>query len=172
MTLSFLQIFRKCQRSICWTSIYMVTSGLYQQFNFQANISPYFNVFKYIGAIIYRRFVKKIFLKISQNSLESTCIRTSFLIKLQIKKLQMTLGLKWVKLWSKLLNVHRVRSVHVWSFSGLYFSAFGLNTERYGVSLGIQPKCAKMRIRKTPNMDTFHAVVFVKETDSRRCSVK
>ena len=26
-----------------------------------------------------------------------------------------------------------MKSVRIWSFSGLYFLAFGLNTERYGV---------------------------------------
>ena len=41
------------------------------------------------------------------------------------------------------------------SFSGPYFPAFGMNTERYGVS-----ECRKMRIRKTANTDTFYAVVY------------
>ena len=36
--------------------------------------------------------------------------------------------------------------------------AFGLNTERYGVSLGIQSKCGKIRTRITPNTSTFYAV--------------
>ena len=40
------------------------------------------------------------------------------------------------------------------------FSAFGLNTERYGVPFRIQFKCGKMRTRITPNTDTFHAVSF------------
>ena len=39
------------------------------------------------------------------------------------------------------------------------FSAFGLNTEKYGVSLRIQSECGKIRTRKTPNTDTFHAVI-------------
>ena len=34
-------------------------------------------------------------------------------------------------------------------FSGLYFPAFGLNTERYFVSLRIQSECGKIRTRKT-----------------------
>ena len=42
-----------------------------------------------------------------------------------------------------------------WSFSGPYFLAFGLNTERYGVSLRIQSEWGKMGTRKTPNTDTF-----------------
>ena len=33
-------------------------------------------------------------------------------------------------------------------FSGLYFPAFGLNTERYEVSLCIQSECRKIRTRK------------------------
>ena len=39
-----------------------------------------------------------------------------------------------------------------------FFSAFGLNTERCGVSLRIQSKCGKVRIRKTANTGIFHAV--------------
>ena len=50
------------------------------------------------------------------------------------------------------------RQVTIWSYSGPHFSAFGLNTERYGVSLN------SVRMREnvdliTPNTDTFHAVV-------------
>ena len=53
------------------------------------------------------------------------------------------------------------------SFSGPYFPAFGLNTERYGpeklrirtVSLRIQPECGKLQTRKTSNTDTFHVVI-------------
>ena len=33
-------------------------------------------------------------------------------------------------------------------FSGPYFPAFGLNTERYEVSLRIQSKCGKIRTKK------------------------
>ena len=33
-------------------------------------------------------------------------------------------------------------------FSGLYFPAFGLNTERYGVSFRIQSKYGKVRTTK------------------------
>ena len=51
-----------------------------------------------------------------------------------------------------------MKSVCIRSFSGPYFPAFGLNTERYGVSLHIQSECGKILTRKTPNKDTFHAV--------------
>ena len=45
-------------------------------------------------------------------------------------------------------------------FSGSYFPAFGLNAERYGVSLRIQSKCGKYGPEKTAHLDTFHAVHF------------
>ena len=53
---------------------------------------------------------------------------------------------------------HYVKSVRIRSFSGLCFSALGLNTKRYSVSLRIQSECGKIRTRKTPNTDTFHSV--------------
>ena len=39
-----------------------------------------------------------------------------------------------------------------------YFPKFGLHTERYGVSLGIQSKYGKIRTRITPNTAHFHAM--------------
>ena len=55
--------------------------------------------------------------------------------------------------------MHCVKSVRIQGFSGPYFPAFGLNMERYSVSLRIQSECGKMRTRKTPNTDTFHVAV-------------
>ena len=49
-------------------------------------------------------------------------------------------------------------------FSGLYFPAFGLNTQRYEESLRIQSKCGKIRTRETLNKDTFHAVTKIKNS--------
>ena len=49
-----------------------------------------------------------------------------------------------------------------WEFSGPYFSAFGLNMERHEVSQRIQFECEKIRTRKSPIMDTFHAVLVVR----------
>ena len=51
-----------------------------------------------------------------------------------------------------------VKSVGIRSSSGPFFLAFGLNTERYSVSLRIQSEYEKIRTRKTPNTDTFHAM--------------
>ena len=39
-----------------------------------------------------------------------------------------------------------------------FFTAFRLRTEIYRVKLRIQSECGKIRIRKTANTDTFHAV--------------
>ena len=63
----------------------------------------------------------------------------------------------------KSCRVHYVKSVRIRSFFGLYFPAFGLNTDRYGVSLRIHSECGKIRTRKTPNTDTFYAVVSIKD---------
>ena len=52
-----------------------------------------------------------------------------------------------------------VKIVRIRSYSGPYFPAFGLNTERCGVSLRIQSECGKMGTRRSPNTDTFYAVI-------------
>ena len=44
-------------------------------------------------------------------------------------------------------------------FSGPYFPAFGMNTERYEVSLLFSPNAGKYSPGKTPYSDTFHAVL-------------
>ena len=53
---------------------------------------------------------------------------------------------------------HFVKSMPIWSYSGLYFAAFGLNTEKCGVfevSLRIQSEYIKIQTRITPNTDIF-----------------
>ena len=42
-------------------------------------------------------------------------------------------------------GVHCVKGVRIRRFSSPYFPAFGLNTDRYGVSLRIQSECGKIR---------------------------
>ena len=54
-----------------------------------------------------------------------------------------------------------MKNVRIRSYSGPHSLAFGLNTERYTLSLHIQPECGKMRTRITPNTNTFYAVYFV-----------
>ena len=57
---------------------------------------------------------------------------------------------------------HCVKSVRIWSYSGPYFPAFRLNTERYEVSLRIQFECGKIWTRITPYTDTLYAVYLLK----------
>ena len=55
-------------------------------------------------------------------------------------------------------NQYCVKSVYIRSYSGPNIPAFGLNTERYSVSLrNIQSKCGKSWTRITPKTDTFYA---------------
>ena len=53
-----------------------------------------------------------------------------------------------------------VKSVRIRGYSGPHFPAFGLNTEKYGVSLRIQSECGKMWSRITTHMETFQALNF------------
>ena len=55
--------------------------------------------------------------------------------------------------------LHCEKIANIQRFYGPYFPAFGLNKETYSVSLRIQSLCGKVRTRKTPNMDTSHAVL-------------
>ena len=67
-----------------------------------------------------------------------------------------------------------MKSVRIRSYSGPYFSTFGLNTERYvypvyGVFFGIQSKCGKIWTRITPNTDNFYAVINNQRMTSAKC---
>ena len=53
-----------------------------------------------------------------------------------------------------------MKIVHIRSFSGPYFLAFELNTDRFSVSLRIKSKCGEIRTRKTANTDKFYAVIW------------
>ena len=50
------------------------------------------------------------------------------------------------------------KNVRIRSYYRPYFPEFGLNTERYGVSVRIQFESGKMQTRITANTDTFHEV--------------
>ena len=54
-----------------------------------------------------------------------------------------------------------MKSVRIRSYSGPHFLVFGLNVERYSVSLRIQSECGKMQTRITPNTDTFYVVQII-----------
>ena len=55
-------------------------------------------------------------------------------------------------------KLHYVKSVRIRVYSVPLFPV-GLNTKKYRVSLRIQSEWEKMRIRITPNKDTFLAVL-------------
>ena len=57
-------------------------------------------------------------------------------------------------------------------FSGPYFPTLGLITEIYSVNFHIQSKFGKIRTRKTPNMDTFQAVIISKIVESEGSDVE
>ena len=78
------------------------------------------------------------------------------------------------KISSDFVNVYFtnlcLKSVPFWNISSAYFPIFGLNTERYFVSLPIWSEYEKIRTRKTPNTGTFHTVnpffsVYIYPTD-------
>ena len=54
------------------------------------------------------------------------------------------------------------RPIAIRSFYDPHLSACGLNTKRYSVSVRIQSESGKIRTRKTPKSDTFHAVILFK----------
>ena len=57
-----------------------------------------------------------------------------------------------------LTEPHCTKIIHIWNFPGPYFPIFKLNTAIYFVNPCIRSKGEKIRIRKIPNTDTFHAV--------------
>ena len=61
---------------------------------------------------------------------------------------------------------HCMKSVLIRSFSGPHFPEFRLNTERYSGSLCFRSKWRKIRARKPPNTDTFHAVRTLKKNSN------
>ena len=57
-----------------------------------------------------------------------------------------------------LTNQHCMKRVCILNYSGPHFPAFGMNRERYSISLCIQSYCGNMRTRITPNTDNFYAL--------------
>ena len=65
----------------------------------------------------------------------------------------------WIRSKNGMIYMHCVKSVRIRTFTGPYLITFGQIMEIYGVSLCIQSECGKVWNRKTPNTDTFHAVI-------------
>ena len=80
--------------------------------------------------------------------------------------LELTLVLKYL-IYS--YNFHYVKSVRIQNYSSPYFPTFGLNKERYFVSLRIQSEYGKIQTRITPNTEAFYAV-FVNYSFSKQIS--
>ena len=67
--------------------------------------------------------------------------------------------------------LHCVKGVHTQSFFGPYFPVFGLNTERYSVSLRILSECRKMRNRTTPNRKIFRSALLIRQKTNKKESI-
>ena len=81
-------------------------------------------------------------------------VTPAFMTKCDKKTFMLFLGI----LEKIITKRHCVKSVRIRNYSGLYFPAFGLNTERYFVSLFNESEYGKIRTRITPNMDTFYVM--------------
>ena len=61
----------------------------------------------------------------------------------------------------KTLDCHYVKSVHILSYSGPHFPAFGLNTDRYYVSIRIQSDCWETADQNNSEYRHFSRSVYV-----------
>ena len=52
--------------------------------------------------------------------------------------------------WFPIINIHYVKNIRIRRYSGKYFPAFELNTERYGISLG-ESHGVSVRMRENTN---------------------
>ena len=72
------------------------------------------------------------------------------------------MGVLFLKNYLSIQNSITTKKVSKYGvFSGPYFPVFGRNTEIYRVNLRIQSEYRKIRTRKTPYLDTFHAVYHI-----------
>ena len=96
-------------------------------------------------------------------SIESILLLSSYMF---LRKFWYLLNRVWQLCWSRKEKQHQterhlvidldcVKSIRIRSFSGPYFTAFGLNMERYEVALRIQSECRKIRTRKNSEYRHF-----------------
>ena len=144
-------------------SVFGLTTGKYR-----SKKTPYLEVIRSEGVVIYillLALLYKVYLKelnpLSVNLLiQCLLLNQSVRIFQALKKktaltkfaIEINFSLMIDTAWKVYVFKVRIR------ISGTYFPVFGLNMERYGVSLRIHSKCWKIRTRKTPNKFTFHAV--------------
>ena len=124
--------FGKCRICMQWFRV-----QIYSLLSQNVSVTTYFTMKKKMSAII----VKYV------NTEALVCLEKIF----QFRTLPSDLQLLNILAKRSILNTlqssenHCVKSVRIQRFSGLYFPACGLNTERYSISLRIQAKCRKIR---------------------------
>ena len=91
---------------------------------FKKNLKNILNFFSRQFLFMFGLVYINIFSTVSQMSAEN-------LTKLQLFNIQNYLH--WTGYWNRTRHWHCVKSVCIRSFSGLYFIAFGLNTDKYGL---------------------------------------
>ena len=112
-----------------------------------------------IGKVLWRKADSKVTKRLSP-----MVVRVTFRLYITPKSVKMhIIFLHLDKILAKILpppklNTHCVKSVCIRSYFGPYFPAFGLNTNRYSLSLRIQSEWGKIRTWIHPNTNTFYAV--------------
>ena len=111
---------------------------------------------------IWKNVFRKKHLKILFGHLSSTKLKTTLDFWPRCLPKQMQPFLAKINLeWCLSTNfTHCVKRARIRNYFGPYFPAFGLNAERYSVSLRTQAEWGEIRTRITPNTDTFYAVTF------------
>ena len=111
---------------------------------------------------IKRRYIQTIFNLIGREENNISCI-VHCVKNFQIRSFFWFLFSRILPKYGKIRTAWKLSKYGV--FSGPYFRPFGLDTERYEVSLRMQSECAKIRIRKNSEFgqfsrsDAFYAVV-------------
>ena len=133
----------------------------------------------YLGGLLY--LIWAILLKIyqfllnvsssQQNKKLNHILKTAIIF--HIKQMPFLLSQRMLFCAQQMLWVyHCVKSVRIQSYFGPYFPAFGLNNDRYSLSLPIQSKCGKIRTRITPNTAIFYEVyvlIFIMNVGWQQC---
>ena len=108
----------------------------------------------------YQRSISDISNAATTTKLYIYCITLKFQTPFENRNYELFLHVKYSSIG--ILNIlNCVKSVRIRSFSDSHFPAVGLNTEIFSLSFRIQSECGKIRNRKTPNTDIFHAVLLL-----------
>ena len=106
-----------------------------------------------------------VMLVVAKNSKKSIIEKTLMIKKIHLEKFPFQIWTRKIISLNNFYDKHCAKSVHIWSCSGPYFPAFGLNMEPYSASLPIQSECGKIRTNirlgqliSDSNTDIFHTV--------------